>query len=52
MLLKKKKRLQNIMSGPRMCVYVSTCFCVYVDYARAYIPKHTCRCKSMGKLII
>ena len=33
-------------------VHVNTRVCMYVDYARAYTPKHTCRCKGMGKLVI
>ena len=32
----------------RVCrVRQNTCNCMYVDYAWAHTPKHTCRCKSM-----
>ena len=33
-------------------VYINTCVCMYVDYVWAYMPKHTCSCKSMGKFVI
>ena len=33
-------------------VYVTTCVCMYVDYARAYMIMHTCRCESVSKLVI
>ena len=31
---------------------MNICVCMYVDYAWAYMPKHTCRCKSVGKFVI
>ena len=31
---------------------MNTCVCMYVDYAWAYVPKHTCSCKRMGKFVM
>ena len=32
-------------------LYMSTCVCMFVDYALVYMSMHTCRCKSIVKLV-
>ena len=41
-----------IIIGAYRSVFMNTCVCMYVDYAWAYIPMHTCRCKGMGKFVL